>query len=368
MKRSPKAGTKPPTSNRAGFIRPGLSLLFPPALLLGVLLACFLLARLDFPQNPFATTGSRGPDGAEARYRSLLQVDDRFPADPLVLAQAAFWVRAYLDWSEKEGVFHDPENPALIVRKISDPFPYTPESRARIAAEAQKLQRDIAALLARSGRPLTPAERELRAAFPAHWNERRIAEAAKRIRFQRGLRESFRAGVARSRLYLPHIDSVLRREGLPYRLRYLPHVESSFEPRAYSRLGAAGLWQLMPAAAKGSLRMDETVDERRDPKASTLAAALHLKAGHRSLRSWPLAILAYNHGTAGVKKALKREGADDFFALNARHRSASFGFASRNFYAEFLAASSLAMKADSLFPDLPPASFPFTVSSAGPRR
>jgi hypothetical protein len=79
------------------------------------------------------------------------------------------------------------------------------------------------------------------------------------------------------------------------------------------------------------------VDERRDPIASTRAAARYLRVLHHRLKSWPLAISAYNHGPGGIVRAVHSAGSTDIGDIIRRHHSARFGFASRNFYAEFLA-------------------------------
>jgi membrane-bound lytic murein transglycosylase D len=82
-------------------------------------------------------------------------------------------------------------------------------------------------------------------------------------------------------------------------LAYLPLVESSFNVRARSIVGAVGMWQFMPETGKKFMRIDEKVDERRDPFASTRAAARLLKENYRLLSNWPLAITAYNHAPTG---------------------------------------------------------------------
>jgi membrane-bound lytic murein transglycosylase D len=86
------------------------------------------------------------------------------------------------------------------------------------------------------------------------------------------------------------------------------------------------------------MRLNDVVDDRRDPLFSTEAAAAHLRDDYVALQSWPLAITAYNHGRYGVVRAIKRLGTRNIADIVRRYRSPSFGFASRNFYASFLAA------------------------------
>ena len=131
---------------------------------------------------------------------------------------------------------------------------------------------------------------------------------------------------------------MLARLGLPPELAALPHVESSFDPTAYSKVGAAGLWQFMRSTGRRFLRIDSTVDERLDPFRETEAAAQLLSYNYRLLGSWPLAITAYNHGAEGMRRARDELGTDDIARIVHDYHSPSFGFASRNFYVSFLAA------------------------------
>jgi membrane-bound lytic murein transglycosylase D len=139
--------------------------------------------------------------------------------------------------------------------------------------------------------------------------------------------------------YLPQMETIFEDEGMPLRLTRLPLVESSFNLNAYSKVGAAGLWQFMPSSARIYMRLDEAVDERRDPWESTRAAARHLKEDYAALGNWPLAVTAYNFGRAGLARGLREIKGETLDDLLRRWDGRRFGFASRNFYAEFLAAS-----------------------------
>jgi membrane-bound lytic murein transglycosylase D len=112
-----------------------------------------------------------------------------------------------------------------------------------------------------------------------------------------------------------------------------------FNLRARSKVGASGLWQFMPATAKLFIYVNGMVDERNSPFKATRAAAQLLGLNYRELRSWPLAITAYNHGAVGMQRAARQVGSDDIGEIIKRYQSPSFGFASRNFYGEFLAAA-----------------------------
>ncbi len=164
------------------------------------------------------------------------------------------------------------------------------------------------------------------------------SDATQRIRFQLGQADRFKEGLIRSSSWETHIQETFANQGLPPELAVLPHVESSFNAAAYSKVGAAGLWQFMRSTGRRYMRVDDAVDERLDPYRSTEAAAQLLAYNYRVLGSWPLALTAYNHGAAGMRRAKESVGTDDFVKINRTYNSRSFGFASRNFFPSFLAA------------------------------
>jgi membrane-bound lytic murein transglycosylase D len=137
------------------------------------------------------------------------------------------------------------------------------------------------------------------------------------------------------------MQSVFEQHGLPQELAFLPHVESSFDYKAYSKAGAAGIWQFTRGTGRRYLRINRYSDERLDPIRATRAAARLMRDNYAVLGNWPLAITSYNHGKYGMMRAKKRHGSDLSTIIN-HYRSSHFGFASKNFYAEFLAALSVA--------------------------
>lgn len=179
-----------------------------------------------------------------------------------------------------------------------------------------------------------------------------LADDESRIRSQRGAKDGFSEGLRISGRYMAQMQKIFRDEGLPAELAYLPLVESSFNVRARSSAGAVGMWQFIPETGKKFLRIDDKVDERRDPMASTRAAARLLKENYRILGSWPLALTAYNHGTEGIFRGISAVGSRDLVDLIRHYQSPTFGFASKNFYAEFLAVVDIASDAEKYFPFL----------------
>jgi membrane-bound lytic murein transglycosylase D len=180
----------------------------------------------------------------------------------------------------------------------------------------------------------------------------RAAADDKRLHSQRGLRERFAEGVRISRRYFPQMERIFREEGLPVELVRLPLIESCFNLQAYSKVGAAGIWQFMPKTGRRFMRVDNLVDERRDPISSTRAAAQFLARVHDMLDTWPLAVTAYNHGPQGMALAVAELGTTDIATIVRDYHGKAFGFASRNFYVEFLAALEVERAAETYFGDL----------------
>jgi len=117
-------------------------------------------------------------------------------------------------------------------------------------------------------------------------------------------------------LFIPEIKSILTHSEVPQGFLYLAMAESNFSIKAYSKKRAAGLWQFMPGTAKRyGLKIDEYVDERRDPIKSTYAAATYLKQLHGRFGKWYLAAIAYNCGGGRLNRAINKAGSDDLAVL-----------------------------------------------------
>lgn len=120
--------------------------------------------------------------------------------------------------------------------------------------------------------------------------------------------------------YNPIFEQALEEKGLPLELKYLPMIESSLDPNAVSKHGAAGLWQFMLSTAKGlGMEVNSLIDERRDPYLSSEMAATYLKGLYDAYGDWSLAIAAYNSGPGTVNKAIRRAGGNpkdhDFWSI-----------------------------------------------------
>ena len=264
------------------------------------------------------------------------------PRPPELEPDVQFWIRVYTQVSTNEGLIHDQHRLSVVYETLHfDADTPSTERGRRVDAERERVE-EILKRLARGDEPRDDDDRRVRALWGDDATLAQLAEAASDVRFQLGQSDRFRAGLIRAGAWESHIGEVLANLGLPAEISALPHVESSFDPYAYSKVGAAGLWQFMRSTGRRFLRIDAAVDERLDPYRETEAAAQLLSYNYRLLGSWPLAITAYNHGAEGVRRAREQLGTDDIVRIVREYHSPSFGFASRNFYVSFLAALTVA--------------------------
>jgi membrane-bound lytic murein transglycosylase D len=280
-----------------------------------------------------------------------------FPVPQEIQPNVDFWRKVYGVWSRGQVAFHDDEHMGVVYEVAQLPGPiqesYTPEQRAWVKSKKALYRDQLRALEAkmRGRAPLSSSDKALLAKLEAGAGKSAIYGAADRVRSQRGVRERFRRGLEISGRYDDHFRNVMRAKGVPEDLAYLPHVESSFQTHARSSVGAAGIWQFMPATGRDyGMRVDRTVDERLDPIVCADGAASYLSAAHRKLGSWPLAITSYNHGKGGMANARAQHG-NDIGKIVKNYKGRAFGFASRNFYASFVAAREVASHPNRYFPE-----------------
>jgi membrane-bound lytic murein transglycosylase D len=245
--------------------------------------------------------------------------EDPFPLLPGLEHPVEFWKKIFTEYSTSQLVFFDP----LDMSRIYEVLDVGEESRTP---------------------EYITSERERIAA--AHGVD------LERVRAQRGIKERTAAGLKRSGRYIAQMQQIFRDRGLPVELTYLPIVESSYDMSARSNVGALGMWQFMRATGRQFMRVDRSIDERRDPIESTRAAAEFLKQSYETLGNWPLAITAYNYGPGGMARAVAEIESDNLMDLIRDYRHPYWGFPPKNFYAEFLAAVEVGKNVDRYFPDL----------------
>ena len=230
-----------------------------------------------------------------------------------------FWVQIYTKYTSEQGIFHLAGQTDQVLGEIDMTAIYrNPKwGPIRKEVEANKLvkreQKNLAAKLK--------------------------IKNYKNVRFQRGLADRMREAIIVSGQYLPMMEKVFRDEKIPIELTRLVFVESSFNVDAKSRVGASGLWQIMPNIGRKFKYLQSSFDKRDHPYYATKLAAQILKENYHILKNWALAVTSYNYGVGSMIKVKRKLVTNDVEVIfGGKKENPYIGFASRNFYATFLAA------------------------------
>ncbi|MBF0279868.1 MAG: LysM peptidoglycan-binding domain-containing protein [SAR324 cluster bacterium] len=267
-----------------------------------------------------------------------------FPRSKMIDVQVFFWKKIFSEVKTTEVLIHDRELVLPIHEKVSVIGLTRKQAKSRVKERSRQIKKQLRLLAdtLEKKSPLNPSQKKILNKFYKGVTPKQLRKAAQRLRSQYGVADRFREGLVRSGSYMNFILRALKNQGVPPELAYLPHVESSFNFTSHSKSGAKGIWQFTRSTGKMFMRVNSRVDERLDPFISSLAAAKLLKANYEHLGSWPLAITAYNHGPNGISKIAKKLKTRDLGYMIRHYNSRTFGFASKNFYAEFLAAAEVA--------------------------
>lgn len=275
-----------------------------------------------------------------------------FPRGEIVKKQVWFWEKIFDRYDSQSFVIHDTRFPEVIIDVIDFNRIATPYGeRIRTMTQTKKKITERYVRRYRKGinrfrqygvkaAKISPIEDRLHQVYSQ--NPKAYAKLLKggvQIRTQMGLKDEFERALHRASTYLPQMEAIFTSYGLPVMLTRLPFVESMFNLKARSKVGASGIWQFMPRTAKQFLTLNTNFDERNSPLKATHAAARLLRKNYESLGTWPLAITAYNYGASGIRRAVKTVGSTDLNELIEHYPRRRFGFASENFYAEFYAVS-----------------------------
>ncbi|MCB0326736.1 MAG: LysM peptidoglycan-binding domain-containing protein [Bdellovibrionales bacterium] len=339
-----------------------------PFVLVVVALCCILPIRGTFAQ----------------RHEVNHSCGETFPCYQELKPRIEFWKSVFSQHGDDAAIFHDIEHPERVYSVLQTQASCTSRKEPlTIRRERSRIENILLSLSKKNIREdaLSEEERQIAGLFQSP-SKSELVEASRRIRCQEGNRHRFVKALARYQYYKNQVVETLKQNKLPEEIQYLPFVESSYNPLAYSKVGAAGLWQIMPSTARTlGLKLNAYVDERLDPQKSTNAAAKYFKQSFAILgqqiekqnyvsqasQLGPLVITSYNYGIGGMKKAISQFG-PDYMNILQRYKSRSFQTAVKNFYASFLAASEVAQNHTSFFGDIqayrPPQSFEFIVPRA----
>ena len=241
-----------------------------------------------------------------------------------------FWKKIYTQYSSSQGVIHDSEDVKRIYKVVD--FSDLNENSDLLPRKRDKLKQ----------KRVEDLKKQIVTDNPGL----KVSD----LRFQLGQKDRIQEAIFISGRYMEDFEEVFRQHNLPLELIRLVFVESSFNVLARSKVGASGLWQIMPSNAKPYRMISSTVDKRNHPLEATKLAAKILKNNYNMLGDWSLAVTGYNHGPTGVLKMTQKYKTRSLSELvdNVNSRK-SFGFASKNFYASFLAILDVEKNADQYF-------------------
>jgi membrane-bound lytic murein transglycosylase D len=292
--------------------------------------------------------------------RSELSPDFQVTDD--IRERVLFWMKIHTQYNSYMRVLHDRNDPS-IVYGVAD---FTPLFRAsksdagamnRLYRYEREIQKVLKAKLSEAAgitqtRSLSPWERNQLRALLSRAGALSAAEAASRIgsvRSQSGQRDEFVMALKRSEDLLPYIEATLRSFDLPVELGRIPFVESSFNPRAYSKVGATGMWQFMPLTAKQFISHNHP-ELWSDPLLQTRAAARMLLIFRTMLPDWSTTVTAYNSGAGRLQRLSRKYRSKSIGRLLEAQDPTGLGFAGKNFYAQFLSANLSEAYRDEIFP------------------
>lgn len=277
-------------------------------------------------------------------------------------ADVAFWRDIYTKYGHDQALLHHPRHLKIVyevvdLSDISTNSSLSNSERTRYREERiNERRKEIVDILQRlSTNPnesaLNERELKIKRLFSGIDEQNMFARAALEdgVRAQTGQRDKFIPGLKYSGRYMGEIEKIFDSYDLPRELTRLIFVESMFNPQAVSSVGASGIWQFMRSTGKLYLRIDDEIDERNDPISATHAAAKLLKSNYEKLGEWPLAINAYNTGLGRITQAVSSLGTNDIGKIIKNFDHPAYGFASRNFFLEYLAALHVAENSEKYF-------------------
>lgn len=300
------------------------------------------------------------------------RVSDLFKVTPYYYPNVNFWFLIYTQFESSSVVIHDKTNLALVYKVLD--FSSLHEKKLpknTIFVLQQKLSEEkLQALrveledLSRDPYSLKPFAKKIyrilkqaNVQLPMRKSDRSImfTKLKQNLRTQTGQKNFIRDGVVRSLPYQKFLNKYFTDRNLPKELLAIPFLESSFNPKAHSRVNALGVWQFMPLIASYYVpKRTTSTDYRSNIGVASLAAGFLMSENFTLMKSWDLAVTAYNSGTKHLLKT-KRELAGKVVNLESiiKHSdSQHFGFASKNFYSEFLALAHTLAYRDEVFNDI----------------
>lgn len=287
------------------------------------------------------------------------RIDPGFRVPAPLKSTVSLWLRVYTEYTTEQTVLFDKKHPEVIYdvmdfrdlkRSARNPMAYEIMRERRMTKTMAEYRVAFASLTKKSKRTkltpdsknLTPLERKILISVAVSKHSHPIREWNGSFRAQTGQRDMIVKGLLSAETFFPKMEEIFEELNVPPELTRITLVESSFNINAHSKAGAQGVWQFMPLSGKEYMKVDPAlgIDERLSPLKATVAAARLLRRNLVIAGNWPLAITAYNHGYTGIRplSAAARATALDgrLFSL-CSDKARTLGYASSNYYSEFLA-------------------------------
>ncbi len=268
-----------------------------------------------------------------------------------------FWMDVYSRYTSEQTIIHDKEDLGLIYFSLDftkldeKDLIYRSKIQNQIASEYISRLKKTLMKFAQNQEAESDFEKMIWKAIeenkeiPSESKDSFFKELALNTRIQTGQRDSINNSISKSLPYIKFIRHYMNFFELPKELIAMPILESDFNPDSVSKTGATGLWQIMASTAQQLMPYKNNyIDARLNPYISTIAAFHLLKQNYSILNSWDLAITAYHSGTSHLlraKRELKGKYPLNLENIFKHYNSDHHGFASENYYAEFLALAHL---------------------------
>jgi membrane-bound lytic murein transglycosylase D len=289
-----------------------------------------------------------------------MRISEHFRVSERFSRRFHFWRKVYSLWGKYQYVLHLANHPEVVLEVYDFSKLALTMNEAAVDKLARKFSnehrnryRKIFETMQRvSVDQYTPTMKRIAASMAHIPDPKKYQKSVWDMRNQRGQRDFIAQGLKVSSRYLPHIQEIFREHGIPEEIANIAFVESSFNLLARSKVGASGVFQIMPATGKQYLRVTDVVDERNEPIKAARAAAKLLNLNYKLTGEWPLAITAYNHGVGGIMRARRAVGSNQLEDLIDGYDGPAFGFASKNFFGSFLGMLWTVLNVDRNFPEI----------------
>jgi membrane-bound lytic murein transglycosylase D len=284
-------------------------------------------------------------------FSSLTEV---FVVPECIKNDVEFWAKVYREWENNQVVFYD-DKTKFVYNVLNLPEVRNEISSPKYKKDIDKRLNEIADVLKKAKEGFKPDSHNLQAVSIYEVLKKHALlhekDLEKRLRYQNGLRGQFEYGLRNSGRYADDMKAVLKSQDLPEELLAIVFVESLFYLSATSHAGASGPWGFVKETAlQSGIHVNNFTDDRLDPVVSTLGAARYLSKAKKGLSEWPLVITAYNYGYSGMMRAVNNLGSRELGVIIDNHDSPLFGYASKNYYSEFLAALDTLQNQEKYFP------------------